>query len=263
MERYAVSSGTISSLSGLLERIEEGQSEVVTLEQNMPDRMVATLTGTGITSLLVLIGLIALFIEITSPGFGIPGTVAIVAFTILFISHSFLGTVGSVELLIFVLGIVLLLLEIFIIPGFGVAGVSGILLIVVSLILAMQDFVWPAFEWQWDILRRNFILVLATLAGAFVSVIVIARMVPGIALFRGLMLSNRQLPAEGYSAHRPEPQEDLVGMRGTAVTTLRPVGKAEIGDQVRIVEAEGEYIGAGSAVVVTEVSGNRITVREA
>ena len=66
-----------------------------------------------------------------------------------------LGTIGSLELLLFLAGVVLLVLEIFLIPGFGVTGVAGIALIGVSLVLSRQDFLWPEFEWEWDIFRRN------------------------------------------------------------------------------------------------------------
>jgi membrane-bound serine protease (ClpP class) len=164
--------------------------------------------------------------------------------------------------LVFILGIVLLLLEIFIIPGFGVAGISGILLIVVSLVLAMQDFVWPTFEWQWDILRRNLVLVLVSLSVSFVALLVIARLVPNVSLFRRIMLTSTQLTSDGYTAHEPAEEDHLIGSKGTVITTLRPVGKAEIGEEILVVEAEGEFLEPGRKVVVTEVQGNKIIVRE-
>ncbi len=261
MERYGVSSGTVARFPELVEGLGYSDFQTISLEQNAPDRVVAILTGIGFTSLLVIIGLIALFIEITTPGFGIPGTMAIVSFAVLFISHSLLGTVGSVEILLFIMGVVLLLVEIFIIPGFGLAGISGILLVVVSLVLAMQDFVWPVLDWQWDILRQNLALVLVSLAVAFVTLILAARFLPRIALFRGLMLTSTQKASEGYTVQQPEAENHLSGKRGVAITKLRPVGKAEIEDRVLVVEAEGEFLEPGTPVVVTEVSGNRIVVR--
>ena len=261
MEQYGVSSGTVAKLPELVEALGYSGIQTISMEQETPDRVVGILTGVGFTSLLVIIGLIALFIEITTPGFGIPGTMAIISFAVLFISHSLLGTVGSVELLLFIMGVVLLLLEIFIIPGFGVAGISGILLIVVSLVLAMQDFVVPVFDWQWDILRQNLVLVLVSLAVAFVTVLLVARFIPRLSLFRGLMLTSTQKASEGYSVQQPEAENHLSGKRGVAITKLRPVGKAEIEDQVLVVEAEGEFLEPGTSVVVTEVSGNRIVVR--
>jgi membrane-bound serine protease (ClpP class) len=163
--------------------------------------------------------------------------------------------------LLFILGVVLLLLEIFIIPGFGVAGISGILLIIVSLVLAMQDFVWPVFDWQWDILRQNLVLVLASLAVAFVTLIVVARFMPQVALFKGLMLTSTQKASEGYSVQTLETENHLIGKSGVAITKLRPVGKAELDGQVLVVEAEGEFLESGTPVVVIEVSGNRVVVR--
>jgi len=261
MERYGVSSGTLSRVEEIAAELGHEDAPVVSLEQSSADRLVAILTGAGFTSLLVILGLIALFIEVTSPGFGVPGTLAIVAFSILFISQSLLGTVGSLELLLFLAGIVLLLLEIFVIPGFGVAGISGILLIVVSLVLAMQDFIWPVFDWQWDILRDNVLLVLVSLAVSFVAVVVLARLIPSIAPFRRLMLTSSQTVEEGYFVQEPEQESRLVGKRGTTVTRLRPVGKAEIEGKVMVVEAEGELIEGGADVQVTVVNGNRVIVR--
>ncbi|HUV08045.1 MAG TPA: nodulation protein NfeD, partial [Spirochaetia bacterium] len=119
MLTYGVSSGTVPDLAILLADLGLAHAEPVYLHQNVPDRIVTVLTSSAVTSLLVIIGLIALFMEVTSPGFGIPGTTAIVCFSILFVSHFLLGTVGSLELIIFLCGVVLLILEIFIIPGFG------------------------------------------------------------------------------------------------------------------------------------------------
>ncbi|MFW6289092.1 MAG: NfeD family protein, partial [Spirochaetota bacterium] len=97
MERYGVSSGTVSSLDELLESLGIRGREIVELEPSSSDRAVSVLTSAGVTSLLILIGLVALFMEITSPGFGVPGTVGILAFAVIFVANGLLGRVGSVE----------------------------------------------------------------------------------------------------------------------------------------------------------------------
>ncbi len=261
MERYGVSSGTMADLEELCRSMGVATPKIAPLAPTVPDQTVAVLTSTAVTTLLVLVGLIALFFEVTSPGFGVPGTIAVVCFAVLFTGHFLLGTVGSLELLLFIAGLALLIIELLVIPGFGVTGVLGILLIVISLVLAMQSFVWPELDWEWDILRRNLLLVLLSLTGSLVFIGMLARFVPRFAPFRRLMLTVSQRPEQGYTVQAREVEEQLVGKRGRAMTTLRPVGKAEFGDDVLVVETEGQFIQPGTEVVVCEVNGNRVVVR--
>lgn len=262
MERYGVSSGTLPSLSALYEHLGVPEWEVTRVQETAADEAVALITSAGFTSLLILAGLIALFLEITSPGFGVPGTIAIACFAVLFASNFLLGTVGSLELLLFLAGLLLLVLEIFVIPGFGAAGISGIALIVFSLVLSMQDFVLPDFRWQWDLLHRNVLLVLGNVVGAFVAFFAIAHFVRRTPLFGRIALLGTQDTSEGYTVQTADNEVRYVGKAGFAVTTLRPSGKAEIDDEVVPVEADGEFIPAGTEIEVTRVNGNRVIVRK-
>ena len=261
MERYAVSSGTVSTRLELFDALGVADAKIVDLQPTTADELVAALTGAGFTSLLILAGILALFMEITSPGFGVPGTVAIVCFAIIFSSNFLLGTVGSGELLLFVVGVVLLILEIFIIPGFGVAGISGIAMIAISLILSMQDFVLPTFQWEWDLFHRNVLLVIGNIVGAFLAFGAVAYFMPKFTFFNRIALATAQATADGYSVQSTTESDTLVGRTGVAVTTLRPSGKAEIGDDVLQVESEGEFIDANTSIKVIAVNGNRVIVR--
>jgi membrane-bound serine protease (ClpP class) len=260
MERYGVSSGTVEGEDELLRDMGVERTAGGRIEPTASDRAVEFITSSGFTSILILIGLVALFVEITSPGFGVPGTIAIIAFAVVFAGYGLLGTVGSLELILFVLGLVLLILEIFVIPGFGIAGVSGIVLIVASLVFSMQGFVLPEFEWQKGLFRRNLLVVSMSTVSAFVVFAVLAYALPQLRLFSRLTLSTAQSTEEGYTAQSRD-ELGLLGKRGRVITTLRPVGKAEIGDEQYYVETEGEFLEVGSEVEVIEVSGNRIVVR--
>ena len=261
MERYGVSSGTVNDLEALLEVLEIPESQTVSLTADLPDKLVAVITGSLVTSLLVMVGLITLYLEITSPGFGVPGTIAIIAFAIIFLGSALLGTVGSLELLLFLVGVILLVVEIFLIPGFGVTGVSGIVLIVLSLVLSRQDFVWPEFEWQWDVLGRNILIVGVGFLGSIVLIAVILKLFPRAPVFNRLILTSAEGLHEGYTVQSLETSKGLMGEKGKAVTALRPAGKAEINSNILVVETDGEFLEAGSAIEVIEVSGNRIVVR--
>jgi membrane-bound serine protease (ClpP class) len=98
--------------------------------------MAAWITGSVITSILIMIGLVGLYIEVSTPGFAVPGTVAIICFTIVFAGGALMGTFNSFELLLFIAGVVLLIAEIFLIPGFGITGIFGIFLMLSALILS-------------------------------------------------------------------------------------------------------------------------------
>ena len=262
MEHYGVSSGTFSVQSDLLNFLGLEDPLVKELEPSPADRAVGFITGSAFTSMLIIIGLVALFIEITSPGFGVPGTIAIICFAVVFASYALLGTVGSIELILFVLGLVLLILEIFVIPGFGVAGITGIALIVGSLVLSMQGFVLPDFQWQRDLFRRNILVVGLSTVSSIIIFSALAYSIPQIKLFSRLTLKAAQTAEEGFTVQTREEESRLAGKRGITVTKLRPVGKAEIEGEILYVETDGEFVEAGQEVEVIEVSGNRIRVRK-
>lgn len=260
MERYGVSSGVVSTTEAVLEAVGRPNAEIVSLEPSSADTVVSVLTSAGVTSLLILIGLVALFVEITSPGFGVPGTVGILAFATIFIANGLLGRVGSIELLLFLVGTVLLILEIFVIPGFGVAGISGIVLMAVSLILSLQVFVVPQFQWEWDAFHRNVLVVVGNILGALITVGVLAHVVPRFRFFSRLVLAESQESVAGYTVQETADEQRYVGMAGVAVTTLRPAGKAAFDDETMVVESDGEFIESGAPVRITSVNGNRVVV---
>ena len=261
MERYGVSSGSPATFGELYAELGVEAGRVAELSPDSADRIVSVITGSAFTSVLILAGLVALFLEITSPGFGIPGSVAIIAFSLLFTANLMLGRVASLELLLFMGGIVLLLLEVFVIPGFGVAGISGLALIIASLILSMQSFIVPEFDWQWDLLNRNVLLVLANTVGAFLAFAGVAYLFGRTNMFSRLKLADTQETAAGFTVQTTEVRERYLGRTGRAVSTLRPAGSADIDDERVSVEADGEWIDAGTEIEVIRVDGNRIIVR--
>ncbi|MDR2020095.1 MAG: nodulation protein NfeD [Treponema sp.] len=239
----------------------------------LADGLIAFLTSGIVQVILIIIGLVMVFLEINTPGFGLPGTVALVAFVLVFGSSALLGRVGSLELVFFLAGIGLLAVEIFLLPGFGVAGVSGLILVGLSLVLSMQDFVIPRFEWEWSLLGRNVVVVIIGIIAAITGIAVIALMGPKIRIFDGLTLKTRIAgtagspgPDTALPGGPPVSAEDpgyaaLTGKTGVAVTTLRPSGRAEIGGEFFMVEADSFFIEAGSAIKVIRIYGNRIVVR--
>ncbi len=261
MERYGISRGSPRTPQELIDLL--GVAGFTRIEATSTDRAVSVLTGTGFTTLLILAGLVALFLEVTSPGFGVPGAVALTAFATLFASNLLLGRVGSLEILLFVIGVGLLVFEIFVIPGFGVAGISGLVAMGLGLVLSLQRFVVPEYDYQWDILGRNVLVVGGTVVAAVLVALSMAMLVKNTRFFSRLALANTQDATAGYTVQTTSVADRYLNREGTAETTFRPSGKIRLDDEVLPAESEGGYIEIGRPVRVVRVDGNRIVVREA
>jgi membrane-bound serine protease (ClpP class) len=252
-------------------------------EESVPgaaDGLISLLTSAPVQALLIIVGLVMIFLEINSPGFGIPGVAAILAFVTVFGSGALLGRVGSLEIILFLIGLGLLVVEIFVTPGFGLMGISGFILIGFSLLLSMQDFVIPRFDWEWTLLGRNAVVVFVSLIAAITGIAAIVLLGPRIRLFDKLTLrtqitgtANGPLgpgdPAAGAGQETEqttgqdaqEGRQSLVGKIGVAATPLHPVGRVEIDGEVYEAQAEGLFVESGRGVKVTRVRGNTVTVR--
>jgi membrane-bound ClpP family serine protease len=174
------------------------------------------------------------------------------------------GQIVWLAFLLFLLGLVLLGLEIFVIPGFGVTGISGVILVLGSIGLVAYGH-WPRSNEEW--LNYGQALSPFTLAilGAIVSAFLLARYLPHIPYANRLMLKPQdetgELGEEAPSSIHPEIAA-LLGAIGVAATPLRPAGKVQFGDDFVDVVAEGSYILPGTRVQVVEIEGNRIVVKE-
>lgn len=233
---------------------------------NWVDRVVFILNRPLVTGLLLIIGLIAVYIEMSAPGVTLPGMVAAGCFGIFFWSHFFGGTSGWLEILLFVLGILFLMLELFVLPGFGVCGIGGILLVVASLVMATQDFVLPNNQMQWELLQTNSLIVLGAIAGVglllFIQLMFLDSL-PGLARFQlntqsGEVAGSLAGDTNATATHSlPE-----VGESGVTESVLRPSGKVLFDSRLVDVVSEGEYIDPGIQVEVLRREGNRIIVRQ-
>jgi membrane-bound serine protease (ClpP class) len=271
--RYGLCSGLVDTREALLETL--GATAVAS--ESLPgfsDTALSILTSAPVQAILIILGLVMIFLEINTPGFGVFGLVAILAFSAVFGSGFLLGRVGSLELILFLAGIGLLAAELFLIPGFGVVGISGILVIGLSLVLAMQDFLIPQNPWEWGLLGRNSLVVCVGILASITAIAFIALMGPRIRMFDRLTLHSRITGTAGgpdpdstatkAMAEAVFPREDdyaaLLGKTGRAASTLRPAGKAEIEGRTYVVETEGLYIESGTTVTVIRVLGNRVVV---
>ncbi len=234
------------------------------LERTWSEALVGFLTSQAIASLLMLGMLVLGYLELQSPGFGVFGAGAVACFLLLYFGHYLVNLAGFEELLLFGLGAVLLIVELFAFPGFGLLGAAGLLAMLASAVLLLM-----AGDWSDVTFQNPFTLEALTRVGVSLalSVVVLAFLVRFVTfdvrspLGRRLILSKGLDTAAGFESH--ERAEDLVGLTGTAATALRPAGKARIGGRRWNVETEGDFIESGEAVRVLRQEPGRIVVRRA
>ncbi len=233
--------------------------EIVKSEKNWSESFVSFILM--ITPLLMIIGFGALYTELNSPGFGVPGIIGIICLALTFGSQYMVGLADYTDLLVIVIGLVLLGLEVFVIPGFGIAGIAGFFCIVAGMILALQDFTIPdpSFPWQKDLLVDNAIIVFGSLIGSFLAAIFIMRfVVTKIAVTdRGPYLSTTLKDSHADST---EAKIAKIGDEGVTLSYLRPSGKMDINGEFFDVITDGEFLEQGTPVIITQIQGNRIIV---
>jgi membrane-bound ClpP family serine protease len=216
-----------------------------------------------------MIGIACLILELKMPGVGLPGVIAAVCFVLYFWAQSQLaGQLTMLAILLFVLGLVLIGLEIFLMPGFTVPGISGVVLIVVSLALATLERK-PETTQEWLSFGRALGVVGLSLAGAITLAFLVAWYLPSIPYASRLILKPPAEVQESFEGEEAVPAEGLhpelaalLGAIGVAATALRPAGIARFGDDFIDVVSEGSYIASGSRVQVVEIEGNRVVVKE-
>jgi membrane-bound serine protease (ClpP class) len=215
---------------------------------------------TMLAPLLLMGGIIGAYIEMKAPGFGLPGIASLICFGLFFGGHLIAGLAGWESVILFVIGMLLIMFEIFGAPGTVIPGIVGTVLVLGSVVWAMVD-QWPG-QPGWptgDSLERPlFNLVLGT-AGAAVAAAILAKYLPKTSLYRRLVLSAAS--ADGPAVTVPIVNLELkIGDVGVAATTLRPAGKAAFGGEVHDVVTAGDFITRGTSVRVVSVDGMRVVV---
>jgi membrane-bound serine protease (ClpP class) len=252
--RLGFAKGQVADESALLAAIGHPRAQIITTEPNWTEGIVGFLTNPLVAPLLLSLGILGLVFEIKTGAFGIGGILSLTSLGLFFGSSLILGLAGWEEVLLLGLGAIALAVEIFILPGFGVAGVLGGLAIVASMVLAMMG----ARPTTGDVAQALAVLG----ASLFITLAVIyawLRHLPNSGRFSGLLLRGAVHKSQGFVS-APN-RGDLVGRDGVAVTDLRPSGTARVGEERLDVVTEGEYVPQGSRVQVVQSDGYRHVVR--
>ena len=250
---------SVDNMDEMLRRMEIENYKLIRIEEIWSETLVRYIGV--ITPILLLIGLAALYMEISAPGFGAPGIIGITCLALVFLNQYLVGLADYTELLLLILGIILLGFELFVIPGFGIAGIAGLLFIAAGAILALQDFVIPdpSLPWQGEILLKNILHVL----GAFFMAIIVALFVLRYIMPKlSVVVEGPYLNTTLKDSHADsiEAEKAKVGDIGVTMTFLRPSGKVKIKDEVFDGITQGEFMEKGTPVKISEIKGNRIIV---
>lgn len=227
------------------------EGPIVSLSPSWSETLARVVTHPAIVPLLIFLAFGGIFLEIMTPGFGLPGILGLASLFLFFGGRYLAGLSGWEPLLLFLAGIVLLALELLVIPGFGVTGVTGIGALVVSLYLTLRTT-----QLSFVAALSETLLYVAVLGAIF---LVLFFLLPQNPIWKKIGLWERSPAQEKESLSSP--YEHLLGKEGVTKTVLRPAGVAEIGGRSYDVVSRGEFIERGTQVVVDAVQGNTIIVR--
>jgi membrane-bound serine protease (ClpP class) len=237
----------------LLYNLQGAKIEKIT--PNWAERIVRFLSHPITSSLLLTLGMLGLIMEFRTPTWGIAGTFGIISLAIFFGGHYIVGLAGWEELLLFLLGIGLLTAEIFFIPGFGIAGISGTILILASLVLALVSRRPSLPDLGGATLRVAYALLVTLIISLFLF-----RFTPKAFLWRRLTLATKEKEELGFRAFQD--LKEYEGKTGFSETLLRPSGRAIIEGKRIDVLTEGGFIEKEKKIKVIKVDGGKIIVRE-
>ncbi len=245
--QFGYAEGEAKNLDDLLQKLKLANASVQYDEVSFAEKVARFLTHPIVIPILLSIASLGLIVELYSPGFGVPGTMGVTALLLFFYGHLVAGFAGYETLFLFLAGLLLLILELFL-PG-GIVGVIGLICVVVSLFLAAGSFTEMA------------ISILIATAVSIIAVILLTKVLgKRMKFFKKFILTDSTTKESGYVSN--ETREDLVGQIAVTLTALRPSGTAVLGDERIDVVSEGAFIDKDEQVKIVKAEGSRIVVRK-
>lgn len=246
-EEHGICELVVNNINELLSYYELTGAAIEVEEFTSTEKIARVVTNPAISTILLTLGFLALLFEALIPGWGAGGTVGLLSLGLFFSSYIINGYASWGLVILFVVGIILLALEVFVVPGFGFTGIGGIIAVGTSLY-----FMFPRPEVALSVLATVMIL---SLGGSIIMI----KIFGGSRFWKNISLGESQTKDTGYVAH--DDKKDLQGQTGTTITPLRPTGTAEINGERMNVVSEGGFVDSGQKVEVIEVSGSRIVVK--
>jgi membrane-bound serine protease (ClpP class) len=238
-----------------------GLEELTVIEPTGIDIAVEVLNWWLITGLLLIVGLTGLYMEAMAPGHGVGGLIGVTCFLVLFWSHFLGGTAGWLQVLLFVVGLASIAVEIFVLPGTIVPGLTGAVLVLVSVVMASQGFLIPETVRELHTLEGTMAMIVVS-CGVFVAIaVVLTRRMDSLPLLNRLTLAPPDAEADTQRhSTATDVRGPAVGDVGVAHTPLRPGGKGRFGERTTDVLACGDFLDRGTPIRVIRVTGIQVLV---
>ncbi|WP_366924125.1 ATP-dependent Clp protease proteolytic subunit [Metallumcola ferriviriculae] len=239
----------VASRQEALEEFNYGDAQITVRQGTIAERLARWTTHPYISPILLMVGMAGLLLEVLTVGFGVAGTIGMLAMALFFGGHYLAGASGAEAVLMFLVGLILLAMEILVIPGFGIAGIGGILMLIVSIFLASVS------------VSQAITSLLVAVVGSIALLLVSIRFLPTRRWWQRFILSDKQERSSGYLSS-DEKGETYLGKEGRARTPLRPAGTVDLeGEPIDVVTDQG-FIPRDTMVKVVRVEGRRIVVRK-
>lgn len=255
--------GMANSIPEVLKKAGIQNYELITYKPSGVDKLIGFLLSTVVQGILIMIMIGGIYFEMQSPGVGFPLIAALAAAMLYFAPLYLEGLAEHWEILLFIAGLALVIVEVFVIPGFGIAGISGIVLIVTGLTLSLIDNISFRFEGVAALAQatRAFFTVVIAIFFSFAFVLLGSKRFAYSKAIRGLALDSVQDHENGYISIDLH-QKAMIGKTGTAVTILRPSGRVEIEGEIFDARADISYIERGVSVrVIRDEAGQLYVVK--
>jgi membrane-bound serine protease (ClpP class) len=254
--------GMHESVQEVLEQNGFPEYELKTYIVSPLETFIGWMVNPAVSGILIMIIIGGIYFELQSPGVGFPLAAAIIAALLYFTPLYLEGLAENWEVILFLVGIVLLALEVFVIPGFGVAGISGAAFIMTSLILSLINNVGFDFEMTMptQVMNAFLTVILATVGGFFGSIYLAKRFLT-TSMMSSIVLSAVQNKSDGFVGVDTK-EAELIGKSGIAHTVLRPSGKVEIDGDIYDATAQMGYIEKGESIIVIKYETAQLFVRK-
>lgn len=276
-KEYGIARAVVTDLEEAIAFLEQRDQvtftrPIVTLSTTWSEELVRFLNSPLVVSILVLGILLGVYVELNTPGIGLPSVVAITCLIVLVGSKYLIGMANWIEIAILFVGMVLLLIEIFLIPGFGVTGIAGIFCLMAGIFGIMvknapNEIPWPKGKMEWALFLDNMAGISGGIILFFAAAYLLTKYVlPKGTFIKGLILTETVPAADlpisasgsGLDIQKPLAAGDI----GEVVSICRPSGQARFGDKIVDVVSEAAFIQNGKKVVVLQIRGNRVVVKE-
>jgi membrane-bound serine protease (ClpP class) len=260
--KYGYCEGIVKNASDIMKKAGIKNFEIIEYKPSTLDNFINFLLNPVVQGILIMLIAGGIYFELQSPGIGLPLAAAVLGGILYFAPLYLEGLAENWEILVFILGIILLAVEIFAIPGFGVAGIAGIILMVGGLTLAMVDnlvFEGGDITLAINAVMRALMIVVVALLFAVIASLYLGKKLFDSPVFSKIALQETQQKEDGFTSANPA-QHSLAGSEGTAYTVLRPSGKVEIKGEIYDAKSEFGFIEKGSKVRVVRYESGQLYV---